>query len=324
MRNAKIWRWIALLALGVVLAGGLLYVGLQDRASKQERAEVLRQAEPLERQRDELVARRDRLEREFYESFQGQGTEQLLFLELDPLLMEEVFPALQERQIPGVLGLYEGNFPGDAGTIGREEVQRLLDAGWELCLVFRGGGDFAAWDADMTKRLEEGGLTKPTALYFSEGAYDPSLEQEILHCGYETVVQHNESRTVKGSRDVDGPLWLAAAHPWNYAGVKEALAELAGGQGEHCYTVSFRQGREEYESKAFASMLDYVEPFRQDGSLVITGFVRARQMHDPEQNGKQAAEDAWRQQDRDRQQQIQDLNRQIQQIYEQWKGGRDD
>ena len=324
MRYTRIWRWVALLALCAVLAWGLLYVGLQDQTSKQERAAVLRQAEPLEKQRDELVARRDRLEREFYESSLGQGTEQLLFLELDPRLTEEVFPALQERQIPGVLGLYEGNFPGDPGTISREEVQRLLDAGWELCLVFRGGGDFAAWDADMTQRLEQAGLTKPAALYFPEGVYDPALDQEILRCGYQTVVQHNENRAATGSREVAGELWLVGAHPWNYAGVKDGLAELASGRGEQCYTVSFHQGREEYESKAFLSMLDYVEPFRQDESLVITGFVKARELHDPGQNGRKTAEEAWRKQDQELQQQIQDLNRQIQQIYEQWKGGRDD
>lgn len=324
MRETRIWRWIVLLALGAVLAGGLLFVEIQDRASKQERAEVLRQAEPLERQRDELVAQRDRLEREYYEGFLGQGTEQLLFLELDPLLTEEVFPMLQERQIPGVLGLYEGNFPGDPGTISREETQRLLDAGWELCLVYRGGADFAAWDADMTQRLGQAGLQKPSTLYFPDGVFDPALEGEILRCGYLTVVQHDESRAVTSTPDVTEGVWFVGAHPWNYVGVKDGLSDLAAHRGEHCYTVSFREGREEYKDKAFLSMLDYVEPFRQDESLAVTGFAKARRLHDPELNGKKAAEEAWHRQDQELQQQIQELNRQLQEIYEQWKGGRDD
>jgi succinyl-diaminopimelate desuccinylase len=47
--------------------------------------------------------------------------------------------------------------------------------------------------------------------------------------------------------------------------------------------------REEYETNAFVSMLKFVEPFRQNGSLVITGFAQARELHDGAQNGKNAA-----------------------------------
>ena len=57
---------------------------------------------------------------------------------------------------------------------------------------------------------------------------------------------------------------------------------------------------------------------------MITGFTQARQLHDPEQNGKKEAEEAWRREDEELGRQIRELNQQIQEIYEQWKDGNDD
>ena len=324
MRERNTWRWIALPALGILLLIGLLIVGIQDRASKRERALILEQAEPLEKQRDELIARRDRLERAFYEQHLGQATEQLLFLELDGRLTEEVFPTLQERQITGVLGLYEGNFPGDEGRIGREELQSLLQAGWELCLVYQGEAGFSDWDRAMTLRLQQEGLPKPDTLYFPERTYDPALEEEILQCGYRTVIHHGENRMSLITGNVTEGLWFVGARPWNFTGVKDNLEELARLRGEQCYTLRFTPGREEYENNAFVNMLDFVEPMRRDGSLEITGFARARELHDPEKNGANAAREAWLREDQELREQILDLNRQLQLVYEQWKGGNDD
>lgn len=324
MREKKNWRWIALGGLCLLLLIVLLIVDSQERESRQQRDLVLRQAEPLERQRDELVARRDRLEREYYDQSLGRATEQLLFLELDPLLMEEVFPTLQERQITGVLGLYAGNFPGEEGKIHRDELQSLLSAGWEICLVYQGGESFSAWDRAMTERLQQEGLSKPDTLYFPEDSYDPALEAEILSCGYHTVVHHGENRMDTHAKDVTEGLWFIGAHPWNYTGVKDNLTDLVRSRGEHCYTVRFSAGREEYETKAFSSMLDFVESFRKKEMLAITGFGQARLLHDSNQNGQKAAEEAWKQEDQELQRQILELNRQIQEIYEQWKGGNHD
>ena len=324
MKEKKIWGWISMGALCLLLLIGLLIVEIQDRESKQHRALVLQQAEPLERQRDELIARRDRLEREYYDQDLGQATEQLLFLELDPLLMEEVFPKLQERQITGVLGLYADNFPGDEGKLSPEELQNLLDAGWEICLVYQEGESFSAWDKAMTERLRREGLSKPETLYFPENSYDPTLEAQILSCGYRTVVQFGKNRMKTQDGNAADGLWFIGADPWNYAGVKDSLTDLVRTGGEHCYTVRFSAGREEYETIPFVNMLDFVETFRKNESLVITGFARAWELHDSNQNRQKAAEEAWRQEDRELQQQIMELNQQLHEIYGQWKGGNDD
>ena len=111
---------------------------------------------------------------------------------------------------------------------------------------------------------------------------------------------------------------------WNFTGVKDNLEELARLRGEQCYTLRFTPGREEYENNAFVNMLDFVEPMRRDGSLEITGFARARELHDPEKNGANAAREAWLREDQELREQILDLNRQLQLVYEQWKGGNDD
>lgn len=324
MRILKNWKLSLLLGLGALLLIGLMVVGIQNRISKREREEILERAAPLEKQRDELVDRRDRLQREHFELIQGKATEQLLFLELDPLLVSEVFPLMEEWKLTGVLGLSEGNFPGDPGKISRAEFDLLLAAGWESCLVCEGTEDFAAWDQAITERLRQAGVDKPRTVYFPEDAFRPEQREQIAACGYTVAVHHGEGGLELIAGDAEGALWLSGAHPWNYVGVSDELRLLAEKHGQHCFTVRFSEGREAYNSDSFLRMLEFVQPFLEEDSLEITGFARARDLHDPEKNGANAATAQWEQEDAELARQIRELNEQIDVIYKEWSTGNDD
>lgn len=322
MKILNNWKRLLLLGLTALLLIGILAVGLQNRASRQERAAVLERAEPLEKQRDQLIHQRDRLQRAYYDQSLGVATEQLLFLELDPRLMSEVFPLLQEREIIGVLGLSEGELPGEPGKITREDFDSLLAAGWETCLVCEGAEDFAAWDRKMTALLGQAGIDKPRFLYFADKVFDPDWTEEIEAGGYSVAVHHGEEGLSLIAKDTEGPLWLSGAHPWNYVGVSEEIKQLAEKRGQHCFTLRFSE--DIYSRERFLRMLDYVKTFQEDGSLVITGFARARDLHDPEKNGMREAAAQWEWEDEELARQIRELNEQIDGIYKEWSAGNDD
>ena len=71
-------------------------------------------------------------------------------------------------------------------------------------------------------------------------------------------------------------------------------------------------------------MLEFVKPYLDEDSLMITGFLKARDLHDPEKNGANAATEQWKREDEELARQIRELNRQIDGIYKEWSAGNDD
>ena len=324
MKRDGWWHKPLLIVLAAAVLAGLIYVDRRARVSRAERDAVLEQTAPLEMRRDALIQKRDLRAREVREQIRPPATEQLLFLELDPRLSAEVLPALRERELTGVLGLGEANMPGDPDRLSREDFDLLLDAGWELCLVYEGERDFDQWDRDMTERLAATGIPKPAALYFGEDCYDPALDARIAAGGYTLAVHHGESGLPLIAEDAGNSLWFPGAHPWNYEGVRSQIQTVVNHRGEHCFTLRFSQGREEYSASSFENMLNFIQPFLDAGELRVTGFVQARDLHDPERSGAAQLLRDWEQEQQEMDRQIRELDGQIQALYALWNGEKDD
>ena len=73
---------IALLIVIAILAGGFLYVRNVDQQDKQRMRDLYAEVEPLQRQREALIAERDRLETEYTLQMRDVGTVELLFRQL--------------------------------------------------------------------------------------------------------------------------------------------------------------------------------------------------------------------------------------------------
>ena len=99
MRSKVRWRLPLLLLLAAALGITLLVIEIQDRQNKRHLETIQTEAAALERQRDELVARRDRNERDYQARAKVSATEQLLFLEADERAVE--FPVSFEGIAPG-------------------------------------------------------------------------------------------------------------------------------------------------------------------------------------------------------------------------------
>lgn len=326
MTKKKLWKWILLGVFGLTLVVTFFVVEIRDRQLKRRREELFAIAEPLERQVNQLVNQREALRRQLEEDCAVPATEQLLFLELDPMLFEEAFPLMLDRGIPGVLALEEGNLPGDSGRLSRTQYDRLLAEGWETCLICRDISDFEAWDQEMSRLLKEAGLEKPKAVYFSEKIFDPRLNETILRCGYTVAIHHGEGKLNQIAGDADKELWLCGASVWNGNQVKDSIRELIRRRGQRCYTLRFpgRSGTETkpdteiFYTERFVNMLEFVQPYLDDGSLRITGLMQARDMHDPEKNGANEAKEQWALEDAALEEQIRGLRAQIRSIYLEW------
>ena len=313
---------IVLVVLGVVLLAALLVLAMMDKPKAQKQAEIQERAARLEQERDTLMAKRDALQQNYLKQKEHPATEQILFLELDPKLYSEAFPLMEKAGAVGTLGLSPGNFPGDADRITWDQFDELQKAGWDYCLVCGSGEDFSDWDSDMTRRLEIAGLDKPATVYFEKAAFDVSLKEEILRCGYLTAVHHGENKLSLIGREATDDLWLPGAHPWNYEGVRIDIQETVRFQGDTCFTVTFSQGSDLFAKGAFSSMLEYVSIFLSDGSMVITGFDSAREIHGPTVIGDGLDEAQWEKEKAEMDEQIRSLNEQIQAIYAEWNGGK--
>ena len=99
---------------------------------------------------------------------------------------------------------------------------------------------------------------------------------------------------------------------------------MVGKGGQHCYTLRFTEGREAYKTDSFQNMLDFIQPFLDEGQLVVTGFQHARELHDPALNGADEARAQWLQEKAELDARIHELDGQIQAIYAEWNGEEDD
>ena len=319
MRKKKNKRWAKIaLALGVVLMVVLLILALLDKPQAQRKEDILERAARLELERDNLISKRDSLQQEYLRQKNHPATEHVLFLDLDSQLYTDAYPIMERAHVTGSLGLSESNFPGDPGKITREEFDELLEHGWDYCLVCGNGEDFTAWDSEMTRLLENAGLSKPKTVFFEKDEFDISLEEDILRCGYGIVVHHGEGRLSLLGKDSADELWLTGAQFWNYEGVKIDIQELVRFKGDKTFTVRFYGGYEKFSRTAFPNMLDYVSTYLSDGSLTITGYDQAREIHNPAVVGEGMTEEEWDKQRTEMDEQIQALNEQIQAIYDEW------
>lgn len=316
-KNKTRWYTIAL-ALGAVLMIALLILALMDKPKAQKKAEILERAARLEQERDILTTRRDVLQQNYLKQINHPATEHIVFLDLNERLYTDAYPMLEKIGICGSMGLSEGNFPGDPGKITREEFDELLELGWDYCVVCGESEDFPAWDREITLRLEEAGLAKPETVLFEENAFDISLREDILRCGYHTAVHHGEGRLSLIGKDSSGELWLTGAQFWNYQGVKIDIEELVRFKGDKCFTVRFTGGYEKFIKDSFASMLEYIDPYLSNETLLVTSFENARGIHDSSAWGGEMTEEQFEQQKTELDERIQTLNEQIQAIYDEW------
>jgi len=341
---------LALVLLLVILFAGVYYLYQIEHADKQNMRDLYSEVEPLQREKEALVAERNGLEVDYALQMRDVGTIQLLIQEMDEKVFSSVYPLMRDRGIVGVLGINTKQLPGLAGKLTIDQYNRLMMDGWGSCLIYEKYQNFNNWYNTIANWTEKDNLALPTAIFFPEGTYDSSYDEFMIEKGITTVILPAEDGRSTTVTPLDGELWFTGAMPWNYTGVATDTELLARTDGANLtFTMSFSNLWDAYEKEPFirildtwVSMLDTDDPLEeliqptptpnandpdanvtpQDQLLMprlkTTNYETAREAHltSKENNATLMAEQIKRQEELDAQ--IAALDEQIREIYDRW------
>lgn len=312
----------ALIAISLILVLALgLFLAVNEAQSRRQAAHIAAlqaQAKPLEERRLELTRELTRLENSYPLLTRGIATEELLFLDPVPELLDAALPLMEEYGYPGMLVFSEGKFPGDPGALSKDAFAQLQKKGWSWCVLCSGSLEPEEWFPHLDSLLEAHGLKRPEAIYFKDGAFLLKWEEPVRGEGFTAVIHHGEHSLPLISTDLGEDLWYSGALPWNFDGVKTEIQDLSQVCGNLCFEISLH-GDAAFNEASFVNMLDYVASFVEEDDLHVVTLDGAREEHQQALDQQEQVLEEYERQRASIAEQIQTLDVQIQEIYSRWK-----
>lgn len=289
----KIVKYIALILVIAVLYGGWRYINKLEAQDNARIRQLYAQAEPLEKQKQELVAQRDALPKQYALEFRDYATTQILFPKMDTQVYSGAYPLMRERNITGVLGISPTTYPDNWNTLTKDQLKALLADGWGMCMVYENAwGDWNYFFQAVESLCAAYEIPVPTTIYYPSNDYKPEDDAILKEHGIQTVVVNASDGRSSTVTDVTGDLWFTGAMPWGYTGSDIDLQLLARTDGANMtYVMTFNETwsdpktgdskntQEEQSFKAFLdswkemlyfdSPLDSMEQLKPDSSIFI-------------------------------------------------------
>ncbi len=267
-------RVIPLVLVVALLIGGLWYVRRTDQTDQRNMRKLYTLVEPLQREKEALMAEKDSLEIEYGTLLRDISTVQLMFREMDARIFTDVYPLMRDRGITGVLGISLHEYPEYKKTmLRREEFDRLLMDGWGLCYMYESDYKLDSWLRHMHDKFNKDGIAAPTSIYFPDNTYVPEMDEILLADGITTVVLGAEDGHSATVTPIES-LWFTGAMPWNYTGVTsdtELLGLTIG--GNLCFTISFNSLWDAFEQESLVRILDTWESYQVVESPLTTELL---------------------------------------------------
>ena len=272
-REGTMFRRIILAILIIaVLAAGAVYLLKNEPKPVPQTRDLLTVLDPYEKEREALLLEKAELEEQYGLEMRDIGTAELLFREMDEQIFSVVYPVMRDHGVVGTLGISTREYPGSSRRLSRDQFSRLLMDGWGTCLLYErtGNRDFKSWYEVIRQRMDRDGFAMPTAVYFSEDNYDPSMNRDLLECGIRTVVLNAEDGHTGIVTSPSEELWITGAMPWNYTGLKTDLEILSRTSGANLvFTIGFQNLWDAYEEESFLAVMDgWQEIMARDQALV--------------------------------------------------------
>ncbi len=289
----RIIKYIALILVIAVLYGGWRYINKLEAQDNARIRQLYAQAEPLEKQKQELVAQRDALPKQYALEFRDYATTQILFPKLENQIYSGAYPLMRERNITGVLGISPTTYPDNWNTLTKDQLKALLADGWGMCMVYENAwGDWNYFFQAVDSLCAAYEIAVPTTIYYPGNDYKPEDDTVLKEHGIQTVVVNASDGRSSTVTDITGDLWFTGAMPWGYTGSDIDLQLLARTDGANMtYTMTFNETwadpktgnsnntQEEQSFKAFLdswkemlyfdSPLDSMEQLKPDSSIFI-------------------------------------------------------
>lgn len=257
MTAKRIIRVLAIILVLVLIGAGGLYLLRYDQQDKDKMKELYAQVEPLQRQREALVAERAQLDSDYALMMRDPATVQIIFRELDDKLFADAYPVMRDHGIVGIVGLSIAQYPGRHHQLSQEQYLHLLKDGWGSCYVFEKGYSLNSWLYQMEAFVDRDHYERPTAIFFPDNTYKEEMLDILREHGVSTVILPGETGRAVSVADLQGEFWYTTAMPWNYTGVNADMDLLARTDGANLvYTVSFSNLWDAFDKDAFSAMLD--------------------------------------------------------------------
>ncbi len=269
MRIVKI---IALILVVAVLYGGWKYMNKLEAEDNARIAQLYAQAEPLEKQKQELTAQRDALPAQYAMEFRDYATTQVLFPKMDNQIYSGAYPLMRERNIVGTLGISPTTYPDNWNTLTKDQVKALLSDGWGMCMVYESAwNDWNYFFNTVEALCAAYEFPVPTSIYYINNDYKPEDDAILKEHGIKTVIVNASDGRSSTVTDITGDLWFTGAMPWGYTGYDMDLELLGRTDGANLsYTVTLTEqwfdpktnkSLETKEEKSLTDFLDKVKEY---------------------------------------------------------------
>ena len=219
---------IALILVLAILAAGGYYLLKTEQEDSDRMRSLYTEVEPLEREREALVAEKKAVETDYAVKMRDYGTVEILFTTLDSQIYTDAYPIMRERGVVGVMCVSYTEFPIYYSKLTVDQMKSLLNDGWGVCVLIDAPvGDFTSWFTTFAQYMEQQELPAPTSVYFTNNTYDISMDQALVECGIKTVILDTTDGRSRTVTDLTGDLWFTGALPFGYTGSAKDL-ELLG------------------------------------------------------------------------------------------------
>ena len=279
---------VALVVILAMLAGGGYYLLKTEQDDNERMLNLYTEVEPLEREREALVAELNGLDTEYATKKRDYATVEVLFTQLQSQIITDVWPVMRERGVVGTLCINYQEIPGYYNKLSAADINRLAADGWGTCVLADSNvpKNIAGWYPNFAKYVAELKIPVPKAVYFANGGYDPSMNEQLAAVGIETVIVDAPDGRSMTVSDTSG-IWVTGAMPFGYTG-SQADLELLGRTdgGNLALTVKLEETWDRTKSKnpsiasqekeAFIATLDswkdllYTENLLQDMETIST------------------------------------------------------
>lgn len=267
----NIIRILALILVVAALYFGRQYMYKLEGEDSARIAQLYSQAEPLEREREELTQQRDNLPKQYALEFRDYATTELFFPKMENLIYNQAYPLMRERNIVGVLGISPSTYPDNWNTLTKDQVKALLADGWGMCMVYEyAWGDWNYFFNTVEALCTAYELPMPDSIYYPSNDYKPEDDAILKEHGIKTVIVKASDGRSGTVMDVTADLWFTGAMAYGYTGYDIDLELLGRTDGGNLtYTVTLTEEwfdkngktKETKEEKAFTDFLDKLKEY---------------------------------------------------------------
>ncbi len=268
----NILRILALILVLAALYYGKQYMYKLEGEDSARIAQLYAQAEPLEREREELTKQRDNLPKQYALEFRDYATAQLLFPKMDNLIYDQAYPLMRERNMVGVLGISPSTYPDNWNTLTKEQLKALLSDGWGMCMVYESAwNDWNYFFQTVEALCTAYEIPVPTSIYYINNDYKTEDDAILKEHGIKTVIVKTSDGRSNTVMDVMRDLWFTGAMPYGYTGYDmdlELLGRTDGGNLTYSVTLTeewtdskTHKSLETKEEESFTAFLDKLKEY---------------------------------------------------------------